>query len=82
MAKSSPKQIENTVGKGEITSNFFFSQSISKRILLLELKTRACLGKGSAFLSQNLTQVHSVNTSSQQINLWDIFSFEIQVRPK
>ena len=41
--------LENTVGKGEIalvTSNFSFSHSIFKRLLLQTRETRACLAKG------------------------------------
>ena len=41
------KQVENTVGKGEIarTSNFSFSDSICKRLVLQTCKTRVCFGK-------------------------------------
>ena len=42
------KQIENTVGKGEIAcyEQFLLSHSVFKRHVLHTSKTMACLGKG------------------------------------
>ena len=45
---------ENTVGKGEITSNFSFSHSVFKRIVLQSRKNQGLFGKGlkrNAFLT-------------------------------
>ena len=48
IAESSPKWVENTVGKGEIarTSNFSFSHSVFKRPVLQTRKNQGLFGKG------------------------------------
>ena len=48
MAESSQKRIENTVGKGKllVTSNFFFSYSVFKGLVLQTLKNKGLFGKG------------------------------------
>ena len=49
MAESSPKMVENTVGKGEIAryKQFFpFLTVFSKDLQCRHVKTRACFGKG------------------------------------
>ena len=48
MAESSPKRVENTVGKGEslITINFFFSHSVFKRLELQTPKNKSSFDKG------------------------------------
>ena len=43
MAVSSPKRVENTVGKGEIA---LFPTVFSKYLCSRHVKPRACLGKG------------------------------------
>ena len=48
MAKSSPKGVENTVGKGEIAryEQFPFPAVLSEDLYCRHVKTRACLGMG------------------------------------
>ena len=47
MTESSPKQVENTVGKGEIAmSNFSLSYSVFKRLVLQTCKNQSLFGKG------------------------------------
>ena len=40
------KRIENTVGKGEIVSNFSFSNSVFKRLVLQTCKNQGLFGNG------------------------------------
>ena len=50
MAESSPKRVENTVGKGEIARYeqfLLFPQCFLKDLYCRHVKTRACLGKGN-----------------------------------
>ena len=49
MAESSPKRVENTVGKGEIARYkrfLLFPQCFQKTCTAVQVKIRACLGKG------------------------------------
>ena len=48
MAESSSKQVENTVGKGEIAryENFSFSHSVFKSLVLQTRKNQILFGKG------------------------------------
>ena len=44
--KELSKWVENTEGKGEITSNFSFSQSVFKRLVLQTQKNQGLFRKG------------------------------------
>ena len=48
MAESSPKRVENIVGKGEIAcyKRFLLSHSVLKRPILQTRKNKGLLGKG------------------------------------
>ena len=48
IAESSPRWVENTVGKGEIAryEQFLFSHSVFKRSVLQTRKNRGLFGKG------------------------------------
>ena len=63
------EEIENTVGKGEIfvTSNFSFSHSVFKRLILQTCKDQGLFGKG-------LTLYHSILTEKSGFELKTLLS--------